>query len=61
MDITYINKDELVDHEAKDFISSNLETEKNERLGMERKRLLTLIGLGTFYVALLLTSLTLIT
>lgn len=61
MDITYINKDELVDHESKDFISTNLETEKNERLGMERKRLLTLIGLGTFYVALLLTSLTLIT
>ena len=61
MDISYINKNELANNETKDFISANLEVEKNERIGMERKRMLTLIGLGTFYIVLILTSLTLIT
>ena len=60
MEISYINKSKLVKNDFKDFISTNLEDDEQELKGLKRRKQLTLIGLSTFYVVLILVSFTIL-
>ena len=55
--INYVNNI-LFNDERKDFVSQTLEEEENQLKEDLKKRRRTLIGLGSFYVILLLASFT---
>ena len=56
MEISYINKSKLANNNFNDYISSNSEEDTEELLGLQKRKRLTIIGLGTFYIALILLS-----
>ena len=60
MEISYINKSKLVKNDFKDFVSTNLEDDEQELKGLQKRKQLTLIGLSTFYIALILISFTIL-
>lgn len=61
MQISYLNKSKLTKTEIQDFVSINLEDEENELYDLKRKKRITIIGLGTFYILLVVISLFIIT
>jgi len=59
--INYVNNSILLKEERKDFISETLEEEELQLKEDLRKRKMTLIGLGSVYVLLILASFTFLT
>jgi len=59
--INYVNNSILLEEERQDFVSETLEKEELELKEDLRKRKLTLIGLGSIYVVLILASFTFLT
>lgn len=59
--IQYLNKSVLLKEESRDFVSETLEEETLQLQEDIRKRKLTLIGLSTVYIVLILASLTFLT
>ena len=57
----YLQNSVLVEERTKDFVSENLEEEELLLHKELRKRKITLIGLGSVYVLLILASFTLLT
>ncbi len=59
--INYVNNSILLKHTAKDFLNENLEEDAIQLKADLRKRKLTLLGLGSVYVLLILASFTFLT
>ncbi len=59
--IRILNKSALLEEEAEDFISETVLEEDDALQNNIKKRKLTLIGLGSLYIILLLVSLTFLT
>jgi hypothetical protein len=61
MQISYLNKDRLVKTEIKDYVSSNVVADEKSLLELKKRKNITIIGLGAFYIMLVLVSLFIIT
>ena len=59
--INYLNKSIIFNDESKDFVSETLNEEELERLEILKKRKLTLLGLSSIYIFLILASFTFLT
>lgn len=61
MQISYLKKSKLTNTEIKDFVSLNLDNDENELFELKKRKRITIIGLGTFYMLLVIISLFIIT
>ena len=59
--INYVNNSILLKHNANDFLNENLEEDALQLQADLRKRKMTLLGLGSVYVLLILASFTFLT
>ena len=59
--INYVNNSILLKHNPSDFVSETLEEDELQLQEDLRKRKMTLIGLGSLYVVLILASFTFLT